>query len=71
MLLPALIPIDRKRFGWLFALALGAGLGDLIDTFSHIHTPLLVSAERVMNGAVLGILIGIAVIFAYRRLRVR
>lgn len=71
MLLPALIPIDRKRFGWLFALALGAGLGDLIDTFSHLHTPLLASAERVMNGAVLGVLIGIVVIFAYRRLRVR
>jgi hypothetical protein len=71
MLLPALVPIDRKRFGWLFALALGAGLGDLIDTFSHIHTPLLVSAERVLNGGVLGVLIGLVVIFAYRRLRVR
>jgi hypothetical protein len=71
MLVPALIPVDRRRWGWLFVLAAGMGLGDLIDTFSHLHTPLLVSLERVVNGGVLGILIGLALIFAYRRLRVR
>lgn len=71
MLLPALIPADRRRWGWLFVLALGLGLGDLVDTFSHLHTPLLISLERVVSGAVLGILIGIVVIFVYRRLRVR
>jgi hypothetical protein len=71
MLVPALIADDRRRWGWLFVLAAGMGLGDLIDTFSHLHTPLLVSAERVVNGGVLGALIGLALIAVYRRLRVR
>jgi hypothetical protein len=69
MLVPALLPLDRRRWGWLFVLAAGMGLGDLIDTFSHLHTPLLVGVERVINGGVLGALIGAAVVFAYRRLR--
>lgn len=69
MLVPALLPIDRRRWGWLFALAIGVGLADLIDTFSHLHTALAVSAERVVNGAVLGALIGAVAIAAYRRLR--
>ncbi len=69
MLVPALIVPDRRRWGWLFVLAAGMGLGDLIDTFSHLHTPLLVGAERVINGGVLGALLGVAAIFVYRRLR--
>jgi hypothetical protein len=69
MLVPALLPVDRRRWGWLFVLAAGMGLGDLIDTFSHLHTPLLVGVERVINGGVLGALIGGAAVFVYRRLR--
>jgi hypothetical protein len=71
MLVPALVTSDRKRWGWLFVLAAGVGLGDLIDTFSHLHTPLVVGIERVINGGVLGALIGLAAIFVYRKLRVR
>jgi hypothetical protein len=41
----------------------------LIDTFSHLHTPLLVGAERVVNGGVLGAVLGAVVVFVYRRLR--
>ena len=69
MLVPALIAPDRRSWGWLFVLAVGMGLGDLIDTFSHLHTPLLVGAERVINGGVLGALLGAVVIFVYGRLR--
>jgi hypothetical protein len=71
MLLPALIEVDRKRWGWLFVLAIGVGLGDLIDTFSHLHTPLVIGAERVLNGGVLGAIIGAVAIALYRRFRVR
>jgi Family of unknown function (DUF5693) len=71
MLVPALVAGDRRRWGWLFILAAGGGLGDLIDTFSHLHTPLIVSLERVINGGVLGALIGFALIFVYRALRIR
>jgi hypothetical protein len=71
MLVPAMIAADRKRWGWLFVLAVGVGFGDLIDTFSHLHTPLLIGVERVINGGVLGALMGCAVVFAYRKLRIR
>ena len=61
MLVPALIAADRRRtFGWLFVLAIGMGLGDVVDTFSHLHTPLVISVLRIVNGAVLGAIVGIA-----------
>jgi hypothetical protein len=69
MLLPALVPTDKARWGWLFALAIGVGLADFIDTFSHLHTHLGISALRTVNGAVFGILIGAVAIVIYRRFR--
>jgi hypothetical protein len=69
MLVPSLVAEDRRRWGWLFVLAAAVGLGDLIDTFSHLHTPLLVGVERVVNGGVLGAFIGAVLVFAYCRLR--
>ncbi|MFN2450203.1 MAG: DUF5693 family protein [Candidatus Baltobacteraceae bacterium] len=69
MLVPALTPSDRRICGILLALAAGIGIGDVIDTFSHLHTPLLISLERVFLGLVLGILIGALFIALYRRFR--
>jgi Family of unknown function (DUF5693) len=74
MLLPALRLEHRRIVGWLFALVIGIGTADVIDTFSHLHTPLLVSLVRLFNGLVIGIVLGIAAIavyrlFAYRRTR--
>lgn len=73
MLVPALAPVHRRAIGWLLALAAGVGIGDVIDTFSHLHTPLLVSVIRIFNGLWIGILIGAAIVWLYRRfvLRVR
>jgi Family of unknown function (DUF5693) len=69
MLAPTLLPIDRARWGWLLALAIGVGLADIVDTFSHLHTHLFISALRLVNGAVIGALIGALAIVAYRRFR--
>ncbi len=69
MLLPALVPADRARWGWLFALAIGLGLADVVDTFSHLHTALGASLLRLVNGAVIGILIGAVAVAVYRRWR--
>ena len=69
MLAGALLPGDRARWGWLFALAIGVGLGDVVDTFSHLHTALAVSLLRLVNGAVIGVIVGAIAIVAYRRLR--
>ncbi|MGA3037231.1 MAG: DUF5693 family protein [Vulcanimicrobiaceae bacterium] len=69
MLLSTLIPSDRRAWGWVFALAVGAGLSDVLDTFSHLHTPLTVSIVRVVLGAILGAIIGAIAIFVYRMFR--
>ncbi|MBV8153952.1 MAG: hypothetical protein JOY98_06005 [Candidatus Eremiobacteraeota bacterium] len=67
MLIPALIAAHRRAAGWLLALGAGVGIGDVIDTFSHLHTPLSVSILRVFNGLWVGALVGIVAILVYRR----
>ena len=64
--MPALVPSDRARWGWLFALAIGVGLGDVVDTFSHLHTALAASALRLLNGATAGVVIGALAVILYR-----
>ncbi len=67
MLVPALLQVHRRTIGWLLALGIGVGIGDVVDTFSHLHTPLEVSVLRVFNGLWVGAIIGIAAIWLYRR----
>ncbi|HEX3369461.1 MAG TPA: DUF5693 family protein, partial [Candidatus Cybelea sp.] len=67
MLLPALLPSHRRAVGWLLSLCIGVGIGDVIDTFSHLHTPLEVSLLRVVNGLVVGAIVGALLIWIYRR----
>jgi hypothetical protein len=49
------------------ALCIGVGIGDVIDTFSHLHTPLEISVLRILNGLVAGAIVGSALIWIYRR----
>jgi hypothetical protein len=69
MLLPALRSSDRRTWGVLLSLAIGIGIGDIIDTFSHLHTPIAISLLRVFNGLVIGAIVGLIFIAIYRRLR--
>lgn len=66
MLMPALYRAHRRAAGWLLALGIGVGIGDIIDTFSHLHTPVLISLLRTLNGAVVGCIIGAIAILIYR-----
>ncbi len=66
MLLPALRMEHKRIVGWLFAIGAAVGTSDIVDTFSHLHTPLLASLIRVLNGAVVGIAIGVLAIVVYR-----
>ncbi|MEW6662936.1 MAG: DUF5693 family protein [Bacillota bacterium] len=50
-------------------LALVGGIGQvsLLNTFTHLHTPLGVSLLRTVNGLWVGVLIGLVLILLYRR----
>ena len=67
-LLAAMLPQHRRALGWALILAAAIGLADVLDTFSHIHTPLSIGLLRTLNGAVLGAVIGVAAQWCYRRL---
>ena len=59
---------DRRWAAWAIALALGViGQLSMVNTFTHIHTPLVISAWRGMNGLILGSIIGLVVAWAYDR----
>ncbi|MHB8145936.1 MAG: DUF5693 family protein, partial [Vulcanimicrobiaceae bacterium] len=71
MLLPALTVAHRRIVGWLLALGIGVGIGDIVDTFSHLHTPVMISLFRIFNGLVIGAILGAIAIAIYRRIFVR
>lgn len=52
-----------ERLSWILVLAASIGAADVTDTFAHIHTPVAVGLARVFGGAVLGWLIGSALLF--------
>lgn len=55
------------RHRYLPVLILGTiGQVSLVNTFAHIHTPLLVSLLRAVNGLWLGIACGLVLIFGFR-----
>ncbi|MBV8282792.1 MAG: hypothetical protein JO347_12140, partial [Candidatus Eremiobacteraeota bacterium] len=68
-ILPALLPADRRAVGWIIVIAAGVGLSDVIDTFSHIHTALIIGVLRLFNGLVAGTIIGLFAQWLYRRFR--
>ncbi|MFC3832744.1 DUF5693 family protein [Deinococcus rufus] len=53
-------------FSGLLVLAGVVGQSSILNTFSHFHTPLLVSAARCFIGLGLGLLIGLAATWALR-----
>ncbi|MEN2982502.1 MAG: DUF5693 family protein [Thermus sp.] len=66
--LALLLPWPRwVQNGLLFLAALG--VASILNTFSHFHTPLPISFFRVVNGALLGLLLGLVGVILVRRLR--
>jgi hypothetical protein len=57
-----------KKWLWLLASIGVIGPISLLNTYSHIHTPLMVSLIRSMNGLVLGLVIGLILVYIVRRL---
>jgi hypothetical protein len=49
----------ERTWLWLLATAGAVASTSVFNTFSHIHTPLLISLVRTLNALVLGVLIGL------------
>lgn len=66
---PALVLWKREpSLSQLGLLALGAlGQASIINTFVHLHTPLVLSLWRTLNGLVLGLFIGVCLRFVLWR----
>jgi hypothetical protein len=45
------------------------GIGSILNTFSHYHTPLSISTFRVLNGIVAGLILGFVGLWVLRRLQ--
>ncbi|WP_027087179.1 DUF5693 family protein [Cohnella panacarvi] len=56
------------RYRWAMALIIAGTIAQLsmVDTFAHIHTPMLLSAIRVLLGLGLGLIIGLIAIAAWQ-----
>ncbi|MGB4614672.1 MAG: DUF5693 family protein, partial [Limnochordia bacterium] len=69
---PALVALaaSKKRHPLLMSLAV-IGQLSLINTFTHTHTPLFISALRTVYGLIIGYIIGILVWNVYQKLRRR
>ncbi len=55
-----------RRWYPLFACAGAIGMADLLNTFCHIHTPLLISTIRALLGWSIGLLVGVVVYYLLR-----
>jgi hypothetical protein len=66
--LALLLPWPRWVQNALLFLA-ALGVASILNTFSHFHTPLPISFFRVLNGALLGLLLGGLGVILVRRLR--
>lgn len=61
----AAVSFLRGKVKWLWILAALGAIApiSIMNTFSHIHTPLIISMMRTVNGLMLGILAGAVVAF--------
>jgi len=55
----------KYRSAVLLILAGVIGQASIVDTFAHLHTPLVISSIRVMYGLLLGTAIGLVLIIAW------
>lgn len=56
----------RYRAAWVLMIVAAMGQLSLVDTFAHIHTPILISLIRVLLGLGLGAVIGLVLIAAWQ-----
>ncbi len=63
------ISLLRGKQKWLWLLAALGSIAPIsvFNSFCHIHTPVMVSLGRTVNGVILGVIIGLVVGFIVNR----
>ena len=59
--------LKKKNIASVLMVIGSIGLISAVNTFCHIHTPLILSLLRVINGAVVGLICGLIVIWIIKR----
>lgn len=52
----------QRRFFWVLSIPAVIGQVSLVNTYAHIHTPLLISLERSLNGLLLGLIVAVILV---------
>ncbi len=60
--------LGASRRNWILTIPAIIGQVSLVNTYAHIHTALLISLQRSLNGLVLGIVLGLLLLFAVQLL---
>lgn len=55
-----------SRKNWILTIPAIIGQVSLVNTYAHIHTPLLISLQRSLNGFIIGIVLGCLLILAVK-----
>ena len=58
--------LGAGKQNWVLTLPAVIGQVSLVNTYAHIHTPLLISLQRSFNGLALGLVIGIVLVLAVK-----
>lgn len=62
----AMLYYGRVKLLWPVVLLGAISQVSMVNTFEHLHTPVLISALRTVNGIVLGVVIGVILIYGIK-----
>jgi hypothetical protein len=65
-LVAGIVLVTRTRHAWWLYVAAAVGVASAVDTFTHFHSPLLISILRTVLGAAIGLVLGVVALWLLR-----
>ena len=62
-LIVGIVLVTRTRHAWWLSVAAAVGVASAVDTFTHFHSPLLISILRTLLGAAIGLVLGLVALW--------